>query len=515
MNILQDQVFQSVSPATIAILLISSLFLYLLCTRKQNHRLPPSPPSLPIIGHLHHLGPLIHQSFHNLSTRYGPLIYLRLGSVPCVVVSTPELASDFLKTNDLAFGSRPQSSAIKHITYGVAFAFARSGPYWSFIKKMATVELLGNQNLDHFLPIRSLEIQELLQTLMEKAKRQESVNLTQELFKLTNNVICQMVMGMRCSGTKGEADEVKNLVGEIVKIFGEFNVSDFIWFCKNIDFQGFKKRYEGTHKRYDALLEKIISEREIKRRRETLKQESLGRDCLDILLDIMEDEKAEIKITRDHIKSLILDFFIAGTDTTATAIEWILAELIKNPNVLKEAQREIDQVIGHNRLVEESDLPKLPYMHAIIKESLRLHPPIPMVNRQSTENVTIQGYDIPAGTILFVNTWSIGRNPVYWENPLEFNPHRFLEGSTIDVIGQNYQLLPFGTGRRACPGIKFSMRELQVVVARLVQCFEWKVVTDKQALNMDEQPGLAVPRAEDLVCFPTVRGNIQKMITSY
>ena len=144
---------------------------------------------------------------------------------------------------------------------------------------------------------------------------------------------------------------------------------------------------------------------------------------------------------------------------------------------------------GRDRLVEESDLPKLPYMHAITKESLRLHPPIPMVNRQSTENVTIHGYDIPAGTILFVNTWSIGRNPEYWENPLEFNPRRFLEGSTIDVIGQNYQFLPFGTGRRVCPGIKFSMRGLQVVVARLVQCFEWNVVSDKQALKMDEKPG--------------------------
>nr|GFA62947.1 flavone synthase II [Tanacetum cinerariifolium] len=150
--------------------LISPLFLYLLYKRKQKHLLPPSPPSLPTVGHLHHLEPLIHHSFHNLSTRYGPLIYVRLGFVPCVVISTPELASDFLKTNDLAFGSRTQSLAIKHITYGVAFAFARSGPYWSFIKKMATVEFFGNQNLEHFRPIRSFEIQELLQTVMEKAK---------------------------------------------------------------------------------------------------------------------------------------------------------------------------------------------------------------------------------------------------------------------------------------------------------------------------------------------------------
>ncbi|CAI9302987.1 unnamed protein product [Lactuca saligna] len=341
--------FQSLSPAIIAAIVLSSLFFYLLSKRKHNNRLPPSPPSLPIIGHLHHLGPLIHQSFHRLSTRYGPLIHLRLGSVPCVVASTPDLARDFLKTNELAFSSRKHSLAIDHITYGVAFAFAPYGPYWKFVKKLSTVELLGNQNLSHFLPIRTHEIHELLRTIMEKSKRKEVVNLTEEFLKLTNNVICQMMMSIRCSGTNNEADEAKNLVREVTTIFGEFNVSDFIWFCKNIDLQGFKKRYEDTHRRYDALLEKIISEREEKRRREGKGEDNKGKDFLDMLLDVLEEGKAEIKITRDHIKALILDFFTAATDTTAISIEWTLVELINNPHVLEKARTEIDQVIGNKR----------------------------------------------------------------------------------------------------------------------------------------------------------------------
>lgn len=132
------EMFQSLSSAMIVAFILSSIFLCLLYKSNQNHRLPPSPPSLPIIGHLHHLGPLIHQSFHNLSSRYGPLIHLSLGSVPCVVVSTPDLVRDFLKTNELAFSSRNLSLAIKHITYdGLAMAFSPYGPYWRFIKKLS------------------------------------------------------------------------------------------------------------------------------------------------------------------------------------------------------------------------------------------------------------------------------------------------------------------------------------------------------------------------------------------
>nr|AGV40781.1 flavone synthase [Saussurea medusa] len=514
------QVLQTLTPAVIAAVLLSSLFLYLLIKKNQNHRLPPSPPSLPIIGHLHHLGPLIHQSFHHLSTKYGPLIHLRLGSVTCVVASTPDLARDFLKTNELAFSSRKHSLAIDHITYGVAFAFAPYGPYWKFIKKMSTVELLGNQNLGHFLPIRTQEIHELLHTLMNKAKKRESVNLTEELLKLTNNVICQMMMSIRCSGTNSEADEAKNLVREVTQIFGEFNVSDFIWFCKNIDLQGFKKRYEDTHRRYDVLLEKIILEREEERRKEGKREDgNKGKDFLDMLLDVLEDGKAEIQITRDHIKALILDFFTAATDTTAIALEWMLVELIRNPKVLEIAREEIDHIIGNERLVQESDIPNLPYIQAIIKETLRLHPPIPMLIRKSIENVSVQGYDIPAGTMLFVNIWSIGRNPKYWESPLEFKPHRFLEEdnalkSSFDIKGQNFQLLPFGTGRRGCPGINLAMKELPVVIAGLIQCFEWNI-NEKQVLDMDERAGLTAPRAADFVCVPSIREDSPKsFITS-
>ncbi|KAD5317390.1 hypothetical protein E3N88_17336 [Mikania micrantha] len=435
---------------------------------KQNHRLPPSPPSLPIIGHLHHLGPLVHQSLHDLSTRYGPLMHIRLGSVSCVVASTPDLAQDLLKANDLTFSYRKHTLAINHVTYGVGFAFAPYGP------------------------------------------QKERVNMTEELLKLTNNVISQMMMSIRCSGTDSEADEAKVIVREVTKIFGEFNVSDFIWFCKNIDLQGFKKRYEEIRARYDALLEKIICEKEEMRKREQKGKDGKRKDFLDLLLDVFEDKEAQVNITRNNIKATILDFFVAGTDTTAVTTEWTLAELMNNPHVLEKARQEIDTVVGNKRLVNESDIPNMPYIQAIIKESLRLHPPIPLLIRKSNANINVRGYNIPSGSLLYVNIWSIGRNPQHWESPLEFKPDRFLEigGSSLDFKGQNFKFLPFGTGRRSCPGVNLAMREAHVVVATLIQCFEWNHVDDKHgSLNMKERGGLTIPRAVDLVCLPSLRPN--------
>ncbi|KAI8523891.1 hypothetical protein RHMOL_Rhmol13G0107000 [Rhododendron molle] len=215
------------------------------------------------------------------------------------------------------------------------------------------------------------------------------------------------------------------------------------------------------------------------------------------------------------------DFFTAATDTSAIALEWALAELINNPKVLKKAQEEMDNLVGKHRLVAELDVPNLPYIQSIVKETFRLHPPIPLLTRSSVQDCVIDGYNIPAHTMLYVNIWSIGRNPKYWENPLDFWPERFLRagkddpaGGLIDVKGQHFQLLPFGTGRRGCPGMSLALQQLPTVLAATIQCFEWNVVADPKGksingtdgvVDMTERPGLTAPRTHDLVCMPVTR----------
>ncbi|CAK7340796.1 unnamed protein product [Dovyalis caffra] len=391
-------------------ILLFSIFLIL--TNRPNH-FPPGPRALPVIGHLHLLEPLIHHSFRDISSRYGPIIFLRLGSVPCVVASTPELAKELLKTNDLTFSSRQMDSrAITHLTYNSSFAFAPYGPFWKFLKKLSTFELLSSRALSQFHPIRKNELQHLLQHLLNKSKLGESVNVTQELLNLSNNIISRMMLGIRCSGNDSQADDAKTLAREVTQIFGEFNVSDLVWFCRNLDFQGFRKKYEDVHRRFDALLENIITNRELARKKSG--GELQAEDLLDMMLDTLEDQNSGVEFTRDTIKALVL----------------------------------------------------------------------------------------------------------YWENPLEFQPERFLKSNgdtvndtaAVDIRGQHCQLLPFGTGRRSCPGLALAMQELSTTLPAMIQCFEWNLVgphgekiNGDGAVDMTERPGLTVPRAHDLVCAPVPR----------
>ncbi|KAH6822016.1 hypothetical protein C2S53_014486 [Perilla frutescens var. hirtella] len=487
-----------------ALFLLSAAVVRSVLDRKRGRPpYPPGPFPLPIIGHLHLLGPRLHQTFHDLSQRYGPLMQLRLGSIRCVIAASPELAKECLKTHELVFSSRKHSTAIDIVTYDSSFAFSPYGPYWKFIKKLCTYELLGARNLAHFQPIRTLEVKSFLQILMRKGESGESFNVTEELVKLTSNVISHMMLSIRCSETESEAEAARTVIREVTQIFGEFDVSDIIWLCKNFDFQGIRKRSEDIQRRYDALLEKIITDREKQRR--THGGGGGGgeaKDFLDMFLDIMESGKAEVKFTREHLKALILDFFTAGTDTTAIVCEWAIAEVINNPNVLKKAQEEIANIVGFDRILQESDAPNLPYLQALIKETFRLHPPIPMLARKSISDCVIDGYTIPANTLLFVNLWSMGRNPKIWDYPTAFQPERFLEKekAAIDVKGQHFELLPFGTGRRGCPGMLLAIQEVVIIIGTMIQCFDWKLPDGSGHVDMAERPGLTAPRETDLFC---------------
>ncbi|XP_068643844.1 cytochrome P450 93A3-like [Aristolochia californica] len=495
--------------------LVSTLLLRIIFSKTRTAiRLPPGPRALPIVGHLHLLAPIPHQALHKLSTRYGPLMHIRLGSVSSIVSSSAETAKEFLKTQELHFSSRPSSAVVRYLTYGSAdFSFAPYGPYWKFMKKLCMSELLGGRTLDQLLPVRREELKQLVTTLALKAQLGKPVDMGGGLLKLTNNVISRMTMSKRCTETEGEADDVRKLVEEVAELTGKFNLADYISFCKNLDLQGLEKRYKDLHLRFDRMMETIIKEKEEANK---MKKGDAGlKDLLDILLEISEDDKADMKITRENIKAFILDIFVAGTDTSAITMEWALAELINHPDILRKTREEIDSVVGKARLVDESDITNLPYLQAIVKETLRLHPTGPLILRESTKDCSILGYDIPANTRLFVNVWAIGRDPNHWENPLNFRPERFMptlddsSRSPVEVRGQHFHLLPFGSGRRGCPGTSLALQVIQTTLAALIQCFEWKFGNGEAnaKVDMTEAAGLTLPRSEQLLCTPVLRLN--------
>ncbi|OWM82675.1 3,9-dihydroxypterocarpan 6A-monooxygenase [Punica granatum] len=490
--------------------LVSAILVRVVLNRTWTKpHLPPSPLALPIIGHLHLVAPIPHQAFHKLSIQYGPLFHVFLGSVPCVVVSTAEMAREFLKTYEEHFSNRPVIAAVDYLTYGSQdFSFAPYGPYWKFMKKLCMSELLGGRTLGLLLPVRSEEIKRFVQFMLRKAKESKEVDVGRELIRMSNNMVSRMLMGQRCSDKDEQADEMRKLVHEVVELTGKFNLTDFIWFCKNLDLQGFKKRLKEVRDRFDSMMERIIDHKLVRRKRKETGGSAEVKDLLDILLNVAEDENSEMRLSKENIKAFILDIFAAGTDTAAITIEWALSELINHPDIMEKARQEIDMVVGKNRLVEESDIPNLPYLQAIAKETLRLHPSGPMIVRESTETCVIGGYEIPAGTRLFVNLWSLGRDPSHWEDPLEFRPERFTSGSSqhLELRGQHFQLMPFGSGRRGCPGTSLALQVVQATLGSMIQCFEWKLSGGENGrVNMEEAPGLTLLRAHPLICIPVAR----------
>ncbi|KAL6874161.1 hypothetical protein ACP4OV_014243 [Aristida adscensionis] len=516
MEAVARDLFLTPSPLPVLLLVAGLTVLYALRRLRGGGaasapRLPPSPFALPVLGHLHLLAPLPHQALHRLAARHGPLLFLRLGSVPAVAACSPDAAREVLKTHEAAFLDRPKPAAVHRLTYGGQdFSFSAYGPYWRFMKRACVHELLAGRTLDRLRHVRREEVARLVASLSRSAAAGAAVDVDAALMGLTGDIVSRMVMSRRWTGDDNDTEEMRSVVAETAVLTGTFNLQDYIGVFKHWDVQGLGKRIDAVHRKFDAMMERILTARDSERRRRRQDDgEVPAKDLLDMLFDMHEDEAAEMRLTRDNIKAFMLDIFAAGTDTTTITLEWALSELINNPGVLRKAQAELDAVVGGDRLADETDVPRLPYLQAVAKETLRLHPTGPLVVRRSMEACKVAGYDVPAGATVFVNVWAIGRDPASWgPDPLAFRPERFLEGgggggggenAGTDVRGQHFHLLPFGSGRRICPGASLAMLVVQAALAAMVQCFEWAPVGGAP-VDMEEGPGLTLPRKHPLVC---------------
>ncbi|CAL5036153.1 unnamed protein product [Urochloa decumbens] len=489
---------------------------HLIYSWRLHARLPPGPTSLPVIGHLHLLRPPVHRTFHELAARAGPLMHIRLGSTHCVVASTSEVAGELIRGHEGAISERPVTAVARQFAYGAAgFAFAPYNAHWRFMKRLCMSELLGPRTVDLLRPVRRAGAVSLLRTVLAVAgSAGGEVDLTRELIRLSNTSMIRMVASTVPGSVAGEAQE---LVKDVAELVGAFNADDYIALCRGWDLQGLRRRAAAVHRRFDALLEEILTHKEEARaaRNDDDKKNnnsSKHKDLLDILMDKAEDETAEVKLTRDNIKAFIIDVVTAGSDTSAAMVEWMLAELLNHPESMRKVVAEIDAVVGSNRIAGEGDLPRLPYLMAAYKETLRLHPAAPIAHRQSSEEMLVRGFAVPPGTAVFINIWAIGRDPAFWEEPLEFRPERFLpgggaaEGLDPRAGGQQFQFMPFGSGRRGCPGMGLAMQSVPAVLAALVQCFHWAGDGDGP-IDMDESDGLVCARKQPLVLRPTPRLN--------
>ncbi|KAL3754000.1 hypothetical protein ACJRO7_001274 [Eucalyptus globulus] len=464
--------------------------------RARPSNLPPGPRPLPIIGNLLQLGDLPHKSLANLAQAYGPIIKLELGFVTTVVISSPALAKEILQTHDAVFSNRMvPDSVMAHDHDKLSLAWVPVSPFFRYLRKIYNSHIFSSKKLDLNQHVRSKKVQELVSFVRKYACAGEAVNISEAAFRTNLNVLSSTIFSMDTMEPLTPARELKEVVWQMMVEVGKPNLADYFPVLKKIGPRGPKHRLEAHFKKIFDIFDDLI-QRRLQLRMDT--GSIKHNDVLDNLLDLVEDENETLDMSL--VKHLLLDIFAAGSETTASTLEWAMTELLRNPEKLSTAQAELHQVIGKGKQIEEADISRLPYLQAIVKENFRLHPSAPLlVPRKSGEDIIAGGFTIPKGAQILVNVWAIGRDPSVWDDPEKFMPERFL-GSNIDARGQNFELLPFGGGRRICPGLPLVMRMLPLTLGSLINIFNWRLedgVTPEN-MNMEDKFGIAIQKAESL-----------------
>ncbi|GLT54724.1 hypothetical protein SLA2020_279000 [Shorea laevis] len=463
-------------------LLVALAFLTKILTfKRHNLKLAPGPKPWPIIGNLNLIGPLLHQSLHKLSQRYGPIMQLK-----------------------------PQTSAGKYISYNYTnILWAPYGPYLRQGRKIYMSELFTSKRLESYEYIRVEERNALVSHL--RALSGKSIRVKEHLSRLTLSIISRIALGTKYfseSDREFETSaitfkEFQQMLDEWFLLNSKLNIGDWIPWLNFLDLQGYVKRMKALAKKIDRFYDHVFDDHKVKRG----VGDFVPKDMVDLLLQLVDDPNTDVKLTYDNVKALTQDLIIGGTESSATTLEWAMSELLKQPHLIRKATEELDRVIGKDRWVEEKDIPQLPYIDAIIKETMRKHPVAVMLAPHSAlEDCNVAGYDVRKGSTVLINTWGMGRDPLIWDAPEEFRPERFL-GKDIDVKGQYFELLPFGSGRRMCPGYSLALKVITSTLANMLRGFEWKLPDNMKPedLSMEELYGLATSRKFPLVAITKPR----------
>ncbi|XP_024992447.1 geraniol 8-hydroxylase-like [Cynara cardunculus var. scolymus] len=466
--------------------------------------LPPGPRNLPIVGYLPFLDPNLHTHFTNMAHSHGPIFKIWLGIKLYVVINTPELAKTVVRDQDETFANRSLTIAASIIAYGGQdIAWSNSNSSWRNLRKILVHEVLSNKNLEACSSFRTDEVRKMIKNVYSKIGTR--IDVKEISFFMIANVLTTMVWGK----DNHLGAELQMVVSKIVEMLGRPNLSDFFPFLTWFDLQGVERESKVHFKELDRVFTSIIDDR-IKLNSERL-DVGVGhegkKDFLQILLEL-KDQKDATSLDITKIKALLTDIMVAGTETTTSVIEWAMTEIMQNRHVMKRVQEGLAEVVGPNNIVEESHLSKLKYLDATVKETLRLHPVVPLlVPRSPSQTCTVGGYTIPKGSTVFVNVWAIHRDPRNWDNPLEFDPERFLteEGmDKYDFKGNNLKFFPFGSGRRLCPGVPLAEKMGMYILASFLHSFDWSLPKGEEH-DFSDTFSIALKKRKPLVAIPSQR----------
>lgn len=422
---------------------------------------------------------------------------LHLGRVPTLVISSAEAAKEALKTNDLHCCSRPSSAGSRRLTYNyLDVAFSPYGEYWREIRKICVLELFSVKRVQSYWSVREEEVAKLVNSISSSSSSGAPVDLTEKLFAFTASIIFRIAFGTTFQGSKFEhAKNIHELIHDTEAMLGGLSGADYFpswigWIMDRVS--GVHKEFDRISSELDGLFQQVIDDH----LRAGTEVEKDHEDIVDVLLKIVREQTGfgAAQLGHKNIKGVLLNLFLGGIDTSAITMEWAMAELARQPKLMKKAQEEVRRCIGNKGKVTEGDTDELQYLKMVIKETFRLHPPAPMIlPRETLSHFKIQGYDVDPKTLVFVNDWAIARDPESWKDPEEFVPERF-DGSSIDYKGQHFEFLPFGAGRRICPGMYMGTTTVELGLANLLYWFDWKLPNGmkEEDISMEEATGLAL-----------------------
>ncbi|XP_051133705.1 salviol synthase-like [Andrographis paniculata] len=462
---------------------------------------PPGPPRLPLIGNLHLMSRFRppHRTLADLAAKYGAVMHLQLGELSNVVVSSADAARAVFKDHDVTLATRPSLIFTETMFYrNTDIAFAPYGDYWRRLRRICTLEMLSVRRVQSFRPLRQESFVDLCRKI---AAAGAAVNFGDLIEEATFESFMTATVGNSADQHKAFIDSVR----ESTVLAAGFSLADVFPSVKLFQrLSGLRSKLLKLHKSTDGMIESIIADH-----RAAAAAGGGGKereDLVDVLLKFNE-EGHELHLSTQNIKAVLLDMFSAGVETSATTIGWAMSEMVKNPEVLRKAQDEVRRVFEGKGFVDEANLDELKYLKMVIKETLRMHPPLPLLlPRESSEAFEIHGYKLPAKTRVMLNAWAIARDPKYWKDPNTFMPGRFLETSA-DFKGKDFEFIPFGAGRRMCPGLAFGLANVELPLAMFLYHFDWALPDGMTPDDMDmsECFGITARRRDALSVMPVVK----------
>uniref|UniRef100_A0A1W7HBW0 Cytochrome P450 n=1 Tax=Scoparia dulcis TaxID=107240 RepID=A0A1W7HBW0_SCODU len=478
-----------------------AVFLTLNSKNRKSARLPPGPRPLPIVGNILELGPTPHQSLAKLSRKYGPLMSLKLGSATAVVVTSPEIAKTVLQTHDLAFSSRTVPSAAEaHDHDKFSMAWLPVDVRWRKLRKISKEHMFSVSRLDATQDLRKEKLQKLYDYVNECRRTGQAVDIGEAAFTTSLNLMSATLFSMEFARFGSDSlQEMKDVVWGVMEYIGKPNLADYFPVLKRADPQGVFRKSKFYFGRLLEIFDRIIDE---KLEARVTGDKAQKNDLVEALLDLHQRDE----ISRDEIKHLLVDLFVAGTDTTSGTVEWAMTELIRHPKKMSRIRDELRELTEENRQINESDISRLPYLQAVVKETFRLHPAAPfLIPHKAEADIEINGYVVPKNAQILVNVWASGRDPNTWPDADLFMPERFVDRNEIDFRGRDFELIPFGAGRRICPGLPLAYRTVHLMLATLIQNFGWKLENGEkpEELDMSEKFGLTLQKAIPLNLLPT------------